>query len=221
MIYKTSGVVFRFTRYGETSIIVTIFTALFGLQSYIVNGARSKSSKGKMALFQPLTLLDLVVYHRANASIMRIKELKCLYPYQQVTSNVRKSSIALFLNEVLNKSVKEESHAEELCNFLIESLITLDQLPEPIENFHLTFLVQLSRYLGFSPQSIEEVARGRWMSDEEEKALRHLVTMQASPLHISYVTRKILLDVLTRFYATHVENFGELRSTQVLHEILT
>ena len=81
MLHKTQGVVFRFTNYSETSIIVNIFTSAFGLQSYIVNGARGKSGKGKIALYQPLTLLDLVVYHRENASILRIKEVKCIHPY--------------------------------------------------------------------------------------------------------------------------------------------
>src|SRR3954469_12504744 len=112
MLHKTRGVVFRFTKYGETSIIVNIFTELFGLQSYIVNGVRSKSAKNKIALFQPLTLLDLVVYHRENANILRIKEVKCLRAYQDLTSDIKKSSIAMFINEILNKAVKDQSHAE-------------------------------------------------------------------------------------------------------------
>src|SRR6188768_3165830 len=98
MLHKTRGIVFRFTKYGETSIIVNIFTELFGMQSYIVNGVRSKSSKNKIALYQPLTLLDLVVYHRDNANILRIKEIKCLYPYQFIPMDVRKSTIAMFVN---------------------------------------------------------------------------------------------------------------------------
>src|SRR6478609_8208102 len=118
MVHKTRGVVFRFTRYGETSIIVNIFTETFGLQSYIVNGIRSTAARNKIALYQPLTLLELVVYHRPNANINRIKEVRCLHPYQTITSDVRKSAIALFLNELVNKTVKEESHAAELGEFL-------------------------------------------------------------------------------------------------------
>ena len=102
MLHKTKGIVFRYTRYGETSIIVNIFTELFGLQSYIVNGVRSKSPKSKMALYQPLMLLDLVVYHKENAGIMRIKEVKSLYPYRTLFSDIYKSAVALFINEVLN-----------------------------------------------------------------------------------------------------------------------
>src|SRR6185369_7455791 len=110
MLHKTRGIVFRFTKYGDTSIIVTIFTELFGLQTYIVNGVRSKSAKSKIALFQPLTLLDLIVYYKENANIKRIKEIRCVHQYQTVQTDVRKSSIGMFLNEILNKTVKEENH---------------------------------------------------------------------------------------------------------------
>lgn len=221
MIHKTRGVVFRFTRYSESSIIVTIFTELFGLQAYIVNGVRSKSAKSKMALYQPLTLLDLVVYHRENAAIMRIKEVKCLYPYRRLAVDIRKSSIALFLHEVLNKAVREESHAQELCSFIIDSLIQLDQLPEPVENYHLIFLLQLSRYLGFEPQHLREVTGSEILSEEEDVLLNKLITTKSVAGNISYQARTRLLEVLVRFYSSHIENFGELRSIAVLREVLS
>jgi len=220
MLHKTKGIVFRYTRYGETSIIVNIFTELFGLQSYIVNGVRSKSPKSRIALYQPLMLLDLVVYHKENAGIMRIKEVKALYPYQTLFNDVYKSSVALFINEVLNKSVKEESHARELCDFLINSLIRLDQL-QRIENFHLTFLIQLSRYLGFGPQNINEVLGGRMVSAEEEIILQKLLESDILSPTMSYESRKELLDALLRFYSQHIENFGEMKSVQVLHDVLS
>ncbi len=135
MLHKTQGVVFRFTNYSETSIIVNIFTSAFGLQSYIVNGARGKSGKGKIALYQPLTLLDLIVYHRENASILRIKEVKCLHPYQSITSDFHKSTIALFLNEIVNKTIKDQSHAKELCDFLIQSFTHFDLQQPTLKTF--------------------------------------------------------------------------------------
>src|SRR6187431_33577 len=139
MLHKTRGIVFRFTKYGDSSIIVTIFTELFGIQTYIVNGVRSKSAKGKIALFQPLTLLDLVVYYKENASIKRIKEVKCLHQYQTLLTDIRKSSLAMFINEILNKSVKDESHANEIFEYLLSSLTLLDHQETNIENFHLIF----------------------------------------------------------------------------------
>src|SRR6266581_1556883 len=107
MLHKTRGIVFRFTKYGETSIIVNVFTELFGLQGYIVNGVRSKTNRSTIALYQPLTLLDMVVYHRANANLNRLKEVKCLHPFQSLSMDMKKSAISIFINEVLNKTVKE------------------------------------------------------------------------------------------------------------------
>jgi DNA repair protein RecO (recombination protein O) len=219
VLHKTKGVVFRFTKYGETSIIVNIFTELFGLQSYIVNGVRSSSKRSKIALYQPLTLLDLVVYHKENANILRIKEIKCYHPYQTVTSEIRKSALAMFINEVLNKSVKEQSHAGEIHDFIASSLIVLDQHQKP-ENFHLLFLLGLSKHLGFGPNLTEEVLGGNWMDEADEKVLKQLlVTDYTSSISITYDQRQTLLTSLLRFYASHVDNFGEMKSLAVLREI--
>lgn len=221
MLAHTHGVVFRFVKYGETSIIVTIFTSQFGLQAYIVNGVRSRSGKGKIALYQPLTLLDLVVYHKETTTIMRIKEAKCIYPYQHVSLDVRKTTIALFIEEIINKSIKEESHSDVLCEFLIESLITLDKIEKP-ENFHLIFLVQLSRYLGFQPQSPAEVLGGRVMDYIDEGLLNTALNSDYhSELNLTNVQRRNILDALLRFYSMHVENFGQMKSLTVLREILS
>ncbi len=219
MLHKTKGVVFRFTKYGETSIIVNIFTELFGLQSYIVNGVRSSSKRSKIALFQPLTLLDLVVYYKENANILRIKEVKCYHPYQSVTSEIRKSAIAMFIIEVLNKSVKEQSHAGEIHDFVANSLMTLDKLQKP-ENFHLLFLLGLSKHLGFGPNLTEEVLGGHWMDVGDQEVLKRLMKSDYdSTIMINYAQRQTLLLSLLRFYANHVDNFGEMKSLAVLREI--
>jgi DNA repair protein RecO (recombination protein O) len=222
VIQKTRGIVFRFTKYGETSIIVTIFTEVFGLQSYIVNGVRSKTAKNKIALYQPLTLLNLVVYHRPNANIERIKEIQCLHPYNTITSDIRKSSIALFINELLNKTVKEESHAHDLFEFITSSLITLDTLPAGFENFHLLFMVKLSRYLGFGAQHVNEIIGGRVATEEEEVIIAKILQVNYNDaLQISNEKRRTITDLLLKFYIDHIETIGEIRSLQVLKEIFS
>jgi DNA repair protein RecO (recombination protein O) len=221
MLHKTQGVVFRFTNYSETSIIVNIFTASFGLQSYIVNGARGKSGKGKIALYQPLTLLDLIVYHRENASILRIKEVKCIHPYQSITSDFRKSTIALFLNEIVNKTVKDQSHAKELCDFLIQSFTHFDLQQTNIENFHLIFLIRLSQHLGFRPTELAELMGGNFALEEEQKILLLLLTSNYSdPIAMNNIQRRNILDLLIRFYVSHSDNFGELKSLSVVRELI-
>jgi len=221
MLHKTRGVVFRFTKYGETSIIVNIFTELFGLQSYIVNGIRSKSSKSKIALYQPLTLLDLIVYYRENANINRIKEVKCLHPYQSIPMDMKKSAAAIFINEVINKTIKEESHAKELCNFMIDSFITLDVMTVKVENFHLIFLLKLSRLLGFGAHNTNEVMGPRATDMETELILSELIKSEYSDLiRMSNTQRRDILELLLKFYSDHIESLGEMRSVQVLREVM-
>lgn len=221
MLHKTRGIVFRFTKYGDSSIIVTIFTELFGIQTYIVNGVRSKSAKGKIALFQPLTLLDLVVYYKENASIKRIKEFKCLHQYQTVSTDIRKSSLAIFINEILNKTVKDETHAQEIFEFLLHALILLDHQETNLENFHLIFLIKLSRFLGFGAHQSEEILGVRMLDQEEERILKELLTADfIESIPMLNVQRRNLLEAILRFYTMHIESLGEIRSIQILKEVM-
>ncbi len=221
MLHKTRGIVFRFTKYGDTSIIVNIFTELFGLQSYIVNSIRTKSAKSRIALYQPLTLLDLVVYHKENVSIARIKEVQCAHPFVTLHTDVKKSALSLFLNEILNKSIREQSHAAEICSFLFDSLEFLDRLNHNYENFHLIFLIKLSRFLGFGPHTTDEILAGRIIDVEEEVILKNLLVADFSEqVVMNNIQRRSILNIILQFYALHIENFGEVRSVQVLREVL-
>jgi DNA repair protein RecO (recombination protein O) len=122
---------------------------------------------------------------------------------------------------VINKTIKEESHAQELCEFLIQSLIALDQ-QNKVENFHLLFLIKLSRFLGFGAQNKNEIVAGRIASLEAEAMLEQLVSAgYDAPLIISNALRRELLDVLLRFYADHIETLGEMKSVQVLREVMS
>jgi DNA repair protein RecO (recombination protein O) len=222
VLHKTRGIVFRFTKYGDTSIIVNIFTETFGLQSYIVNGVRSSAAKSRIALYQPLTLLDLVVYHRESANINRIKELKCIHPFQSIPLDVGKSTIAMFLNEVMNKSVKDQSHPEELFDFLFNAMVALDMTNQGIENFHLIFLLKLSRYLGFGAFRVNELVGGRFATEETESHLNQLLQSGfENSIKLTRVQRKEVLELLIKFYADHIDSFGEMKSLPVLSEVLS
>jgi len=221
LLYKTRGIVFRFVKYGETSIIVTIFTELFGLQSYIVNGVRSAKASNKISLFQPLTLLELVVYHKENASITRIKEVRCFYHFKTLSQDVKKATVSLFLNEVINKSIKEETHASEVCRFLFESLEAFDKMHHGYENFHLIFLIKLSRFLGFGLYNSTDILTGKMLDVKEELLFNALVEANYdSPVTVTNTQRRVLLDLIIKFYSTHTENMSEIRSIEVLREVL-
>jgi DNA repair protein RecO (recombination protein O) len=200
---------------------VSVFTELFGLQSYIVNGIRSKSGKNRIALYQPLTLLDLVVYHREHANINRISEVKCLYPYQTIPTNIHKATIAMFIAEVLNKTIKEESHAQELSDFLIRSLISFDQIEGRTANFHLVFLLRLARLLGFGAHHLNDVLGARITSAENELILSQLLSAEYfDQIEMKNSSRREILDLIIKFFADHIENLGEIKSIQVLREVL-
>ncbi len=235
MLQKTRGIVLSFIKYRESSIICRIYTEEFGLQSYIVNGVRSapsKSTKSKIGLYQPLTLLDLVVYYRKNnnSSINRISEVRCSQPYSSLTTDFRKISIAMFIVEVLNKTLKEEEAHPDLFNFLYDSLITLDELQQDYENFHLLFLLKLSRFLGFYPSSagnlyseiLNETGWSRIIDSSEAEALETMLGLSYNSAYkINQSIRRSLLLHLLKFYGLHVEDFGEVRSVQVLQDILS
>lgn len=221
MLHKTRGIVFHSIQYGETSLIVSVFTETLGLQKYIVNGARSKASKNKIALYQPLTLLSLVVYHRENANIQRIKEAGCPYVFRQILTDPIKGCLALFIHEILNKTVREQSHPEVLFDFIFSSLIALDELENHVENFHLVFLIKLSHFLGFGPQSERDFETTWTAGSEEDKKLKALLKADyRTPLAIKANERKVLLEALIRFYATHADSFGEIKSINILREVL-
>ena len=151
MLHKTRGIVFKTTDYGESSVIVQVFTEKFGLQSYIVNGAKKQKAKISRNMLQPLHLLDMVVYHKNTGNVQRIKELKNSPQLQTIPYDVIKSSLAIFLNEVLYKAVRQQSADENLFGFVFSAIEWLDHQGEGLANFHLLFLIQLTRYLGFYP----------------------------------------------------------------------
>ncbi|MBX9851658.1 MAG: DNA repair protein RecO [Cytophagaceae bacterium] len=224
MLQKTRGVVLNYIKYRETSIITKIYTEEFGLRTYIVNGVRSKNSKNKIGLFQSLTILDLVVYYKENSSIKRISEIKCTFPFKSIPFEVKKSSIALFISEILNKTLKEETSNQELFYFLHKSLIYLDEIKEDFQNFHLQFLIQLSSFLGFFPTSIKDILgdEASMLKEEEKEMFEKLLRADyTETIKLNNGLRRFFLAQLLRFYKNHIENFGEINSEKILKEVLS
>jgi len=232
MLQKTRGIVIHYLKFRESSIIAKIYTEELGIQSYIVNSVRSRKSKhNKIAFFQPLTLLDLVVYHRREREqLNRISEIKCAYPFQSIPFDVKKSGIAMFLAEIMQKALREESENTDLFTFIWESIIYLDQSPTAYENLHLYFLINLSTYLGFAPETGKEVflqieehknllldASVRKQFEEGMEMLIHLPREELSKIPTNL--RAGLIDYLLDFYRLHVANFENIKSLGVLREI--
>jgi DNA repair protein RecO (recombination protein O) len=240
MLHKTRGIVFKVTDYGESSVIVQLFTEKFGLQSYMVNGAKKPKAKISRNMLQPLHLLDMVVYHKNTGNVQRIKELKNTPLLSSIPYDVIKSSVAIFLNEVLYKAIKQQSPDEHLFNFVFSAIEWLDHQTDGIANFHLLFLIQLTRYLGFYPD--------RYLAGEADYFdMKNGVFCRFKPDSVSYLSpphtqnftrliqcnfenmqllklsndeRRYLIQKLLEYYAHHIENFGNIKSHEVLEEVL-
>jgi len=151
-LHKTRGIVLRTVKYGETSVIVSIFTELFGLQSYLVNGVRASTKKGtgKAVLFQPSAILDLVVYHNELKQLQRIKEFRWGHLYRHILSDVKKNAVALYMVELLTKCLKQPEGHPDLFHFVEDAFIHLDECNEAIAaNFPLYFALHLPVFFGF------------------------------------------------------------------------
>jgi DNA repair protein RecO (recombination protein O) len=227
MLAKTQGIVINFIKLRETSIVVNIYTEAFGIRSYIENGIRTAKSKNKIALFQPLTQLDLVVFERENKGLKRISEVKCAQPYHTLPYDIAKSSIALFLAEILKKCLKEEESNPPLFYFLVKSFSFLDEPLAEIKNFHLIFLIKLAAYLGFSPETADQVliefqaVNFRPFNADLIALFNQLLLLDFDEdMKLNRSERADLLDIILSFYKIHIDNFGEIKSKDVLKEVL-
>lgn len=226
---KTKGIVLSYIKYSESSIIVRIFTRDFGLKSYIINGARSKSAKSKMAFYQPLTLLDLVIYDKEGGNLNRISEAKLMMPFQLVPFDFLRSGIAMFMAEVMGKSVFEGYQNEEFFDFLESTIRLLDEKETTLVHFPLVFLWESSKYLGFAPEDSEsffmelkQYPQGPDVMEEEKDYLKSIISQSflcsdTSPSKI----RRNMLDHFLLFYGNHLDLAYDWKSVKVLRQMMS
>ena len=219
---KTRGIVLNFIKYKETSIICRIFTQNLGLQSYIIRGSRSK--KSKIALYQPLTILDLEVTHKSNRSLHHITEASIFQPYFSIPFEIKKTVIALFLSEILTKAIREEGQNSELYDFLENSLIAFDQIEENYSNFHIQFILKLTTYLGIGVETGEiffkQLDKHELHNNQQKGNVNRLITENyATFIPLNRQSRKLIIQQVLYFYQLHIDNFGHVKSLAVLKNI--
>jgi DNA repair protein RecO (recombination protein O) len=241
MLIKTRGVVLQHFKYSETSLVVKIFTEELGLQSYMVKGSRSKKSKLKPAYFQPLTLLEMVVYHKENRQLHSVKEIKSAYSWRHIPFNIQKQTVILFLNEILYKTLREEVPDKKLFEFIYNSLHWFDLEEENFVNFHIFFLLHLSRFLGFFPKETPGITNAVFFD------LKEGFFTPGQPVHPYYIEgdvakdmlfflnrnidsiksfkygtkrRRNLLDALVTYYQLHLPEMGKIKSLDILTAVI-
>jgi DNA repair protein RecO (recombination protein O) len=240
MIAKTKGIVFHQLKYSETSLIVKIYTRELGLQSYLIKGARSKKSKISLALLQHLSLLEMVASHKEKNQLQYIKEIRSAHQYTSIPYDMTKSSITLFVNELLMKAIREEETNTDLFDYIFQSMQWLDLAGSGFVNFHLVFAIQLTRYLGFYPRGVFSPSTPYF--DLEEGGFENRKPVHPNRLHgqeaeklsmltgysfdtieevkLNHESRNKLLDQIIHYYQLHLPNFGELKSLDVLRTVL-
>lgn len=239
MLEKTTGVVLRTVKYGDSSLIVDIYTSTRGAVSFMVRIPKSKKSSMRGVLFRPLSILELDFDYRSKASLQHIREVRLFYTYQSVPYEPYKSAMALFLAEFLARVLKHETVNESLYSYILYSLQWLDAAERSYSNFHLVFITRLTRFLGIYPNT-ELYQKGCWFD------MLNACFVSSCPAHSSYlapheaaliplfmrmnydsmrffamnrIQRNRYMEVLNDYYRLHIPEFPELKSLDVLKEL--
>ena len=240
MQQKTRGIVLRSLKYGDSGVITTIYTEAFGRMSFIMQGIHGKKSSVKSNLLKQLFLLEMEVDFKPGRELQRVKEIKNISPFGSIPFGIVKSSQAIFLAEVLEKVLREEESRPDLFEFLFKSIQILDLLEDGINNFHLLFLIQLTRFLGFAPASnysvdnqFFDMIAGNFvqfppvhlwsLKSDESKILAQFIGMNYQNLSVfkpDQGSRNRWLDFILEYYGLHQGNKLNLKSLEVLRELL-
>jgi DNA repair protein RecO (recombination protein O) len=239
MLYKTRGIVFNYIKYSETSLIVTIYTERFGRQAYIVNGVRGKKARIKANIFQSLFLLDMEVYYKPKRDLQRAKEIQIAYIFTSLPYDIKKSTLAIFISEILYKTIQEQEPNQELFEYLFTSIQMLDIKDKGLSNFHIYFLTHLSKYLGFFPNNnfsdtncYFDLKAGSFMQlkpthslflDKSQSVIFSKMLQFSEDQHASikmeHKERILLLEKILEFYTLHNEGVTNIKSLNVLKEV--
>lgn len=239
MLEKTRGIVLKLTAYGDSSVIAAIYTESFGLQSYMVHGAKKPRAKIRINMLQPLQLLDMVVYRKENTNLQRIAEVQLAPSFVSIPYDMAKSTVVMFINEVLYKVLKHQDADAPLFQFAFHAISWLDSVERMPPDFHLFFLLRMTRFLGFQPDRREvgtnyfDLKDGIFMksmpshpfvlSEPYVSLFNQLSTStveQLSQIRMSREQRNIMLDKIVEYYRLHV-HIGEIKSHAILVEVLS
>jgi len=237
MQVKTKAIVISVLKFHEKSLIVKCFTQSDGLKTYFVRNAFStQRNNQKIAYFQPLNILEIEANHKNKGTLEHFKEIKLAFPYLSINTNIVKSTIVIFLSEVLHHSIKEEEKNENLFSFLETAFLWLDTHDE-VANFHLILLMEMTKYLGFYPDTSErelpyfETINGIFssfqgvscLSTHETKLFNKLIDLKFddNQKNFASIERQLLLKILLDYYTTHLDGFKKPKSLDVLKEVFS
>ncbi len=228
MITTASGISLSSFAYSETSVICRIYTCEFGLNSFLIKGAKTPGNKKKLAALRPFQPVE-VSHYRGKSELHLIKDIRIDNPLHQISSNPEKTCIALFLAELIQKSVVENVIDQRLFEFMLSSVRWLE-LSERYLNFHLQFMVQLSRYLGFFPrmgESIYTQQTGEVLIRDNTAISLVLSKLIENPsysndaFNITNQQRRELLRAMISYFSVNLEKPLDIKSLLVLETVFS
>jgi DNA repair protein RecO (recombination protein O) len=239
MEHKTRGIVLYSTPYSDRFSITVVYTEEFGRMSYLTVRPANGRSKIPKSLFHPLSTLDMVVEHQNLREIKRIKEVKILFPLTSLMGNPVKNAIGLFLAELFSKVVREVQPNRGLFGFFLQSIRILELTEKSCANFHLAFMLELGCYLGFKPDggsylhgAFFDLQNGHFtalkpshphfLNPDDSYVFSLLIRMNYANMHAFRFLgneRKAIVEHILAYYRLHLDNFPEIKSVEILHEV--
>ena len=236
--YTARGIVLGTIKYGDRGVVVQMLTSSHGRQSYMVQGLGSRRGSQKMAMFQPMFALEFEGLESSKMQMHRFGAVQTGIVLQSIPFDIKKSTIALFMAEVLHRLVRESEANEMLFNFVWGSVEALDAATEGVANFHLWFLSNLCRFLGFSPgnEYIPDgwfnIAEGLYttecppreyrISQENALILRDMLECDVrylGEIGLNRHQRVDFLDALLAYYSYHLDTINSVQSIKILQEV--
>ena len=238
MIVKTKAILLNHIRHSDNSLIARFYTEDYGRLSVMVKGLSAKKGKNRYLYFQPLYLFDLEIYYREAREIHSLKEINLSFTPVNIPIDIFKSTISLFISEILYAIIREEDVNHRLFSFIESSVKALDEMTQGVSNFHIWFLVNLSSYAGIGPSSTKEkgsyfdMLNGQFVPSAplhpdflEPKSADYLNRLleysvdELPSLLISGTERTLFLDQIIRYYRLHLPGMRRIRSLRVLNDI--
>lgn len=241
MLIKTKAIVLHAFKYGESRLIAELLTADRGRVSCVMPVPKSPRAKLKRQYLQPLFVLEVVLDARQRPGLMPLKEARVAYPFASIPFNPYKLSISLFLSEFLRLVTRGAQIDEIAFEYIVNSVLWLDGCTEGFANFHLVFMMRLSRFLGFYP-NIDDYEPGSWfdmrlgsfcpqpplhsdrLAPSDAAKMGLLLRMNYPTMHLFRMSREergLLADAIVSYYRVHVPDFPELKSLPVLKELFS
>ena len=239
MLYKTRAIVLYNVNYSDTYTIVHVLTEAFGPVSYLTAKTKGKTTRVPKSLFHPLSIVELEVDHQNLREIQRLKEARAHIPLLSILNNPVKSTIAIFLAELTGKIATDAQADQRLFDFILESIHILEMLEKDYANFHLVFMIGLSRFLGFYPDSSDyrpgmyfdmqsgifaryKPAHPHFLNPDESQVFFNLLRMNYENMALFTFSRHERKDIILRileYYRIHLNRLPEIKSVEILHEV--